>query len=195
MTEPGDAGPNAGLVDDLYRRWREDPSSVPESWRAFFAGSPPTADAAAPPAAETGAPSVGAPPPSGDGQTKPAREPSRAPPPVVLEDDEPEPLRGPAARTAVNMEASLGVPTATSVRAVPAKLLEVNRQILNNHLARTGGHKVSFTHLISYAVLKALARVPAMNSSFEIVDGQPNIVHHEHVNLGLAVDVEKSDGS
>ncbi|TMK65442.1 MAG: multifunctional oxoglutarate decarboxylase/oxoglutarate dehydrogenase thiamine pyrophosphate-binding subunit/dihydrolipoyllysine-residue succinyltransferase subunit [Actinobacteria bacterium] len=196
MTEPGDAGPNAGLVDDLYRRWREDPSSVPESWRAFFAGSPPTADAAAPPAAETGAPSVGAPPPSGDGQTKPAREPSRAPPPVVLEDDEPEPLRGPAARTAVNMEASLGVPTATSVRAVPAKLLEVNRQILNNHLARTADGKVSFTHLIAYAVVEALRDSPALNASYGVDEqDKPVVVHHRHVNLGLAVDHQRADGT
>ena len=67
-----------------------------------------------------------------------------------------EPLRGVWARIAQNMEASLEVPTATSVRTVPAKLLEVNRQILNNHLARTGGGKVSFTHLIAFAVLRAL---------------------------------------
>jgi 2-oxoglutarate dehydrogenase E1 component len=93
------------------------------------------------------------------------------------------------------MEASLGVPTATSVRTVPAKLLEVNRQILNNHLARTGGGKVSFTHLIAYAVLRALEQVPAMNSGFGLADGKPVLVRHEHVNLGLAVDVKKSDGS
>jgi len=46
------------------------------------------------------------------------------------------------------MEASLGVPTATSVRVAPAKLLEVNRVIVNNQLFRTTGGKVSFTHLI-----------------------------------------------
>ena len=76
------------------------------------------------------------------------------------------PLRGAAARIVANMEASLGVPTATSVRTVPAKLLEVNRQILNNQLARTTGAKVSFTHLIGYAVVRALGQVPALNASY-----------------------------
>ena len=93
------------------------------------------------------------------------------------------------------MEASLGVPTATSVRAVPAKLLEVNRQILNNQLARTGAGKVSFTHLIAFAVLRALADFPALNSAFADEDGKPVVVRHQHVNLGLAVDVQRRDGS
>ena len=96
------------------------------------------------------------------------------------------------------MEASLGVPTATSVRSVPARLLEVNRLVLNNQLARTTGAKVSFTHLIGYAVVRALSDVPALNSAFvEDADGtgKPGVVHHKHVGLGLAVDQEKSDGS
>ena len=113
----------------------------------------------------------------------------------MLEGDQPQPLRGAAARIVANMEASLQVPTATSVRSVPAKLLEVNRQILNNHLARTRGGKVSFTHLIGYAVLRALQSVPNMNSSFGVVDGKPAVVRHTHVNLGLAIDMQKDDGS
>src|SRR5271155_1053312 len=83
------------------------------------------------------------------------------------------PLRGAASRVAANMEASLGVPTATSVRTIPAKLLEINRQILNNQLARTSGAKVSFTHLIGYAVVRALVEVPALNATFVAdVDGK-----------------------
>ena len=92
------------------------------------------------------------------------------------------------------MELSLGVPTATSVRVVPAKLLEVNRRILNNHLGRTRGGKVSFTHLIGYAVVRAAGKMPVMNSSF--VDGEPpRVVTHKKLGLGLAVDQTKSDGS
>ena len=107
-----------------------------------------------------------------------------------------EPIRGAAARIVENMEASLGVPTATSVRTVPAKLLEINRQILNNHLARSGrGVKVSFTHLISFAALRALDRVPAMSASYVEEGGRPGVVRHEHVNLGLAVDLERKDGT
>ena len=113
----------------------------------------------------------------------------------MLAGETPEPLRGAAARIVTNMEASLEVPTATSVRAVPAKLLEVNRQILNNHLARAHGGKVSFTHLIGFAVLRALRSVPAMNASFGVVDGKPSVVHHEHVNLGLAIDMQRPDGT
>ncbi|GIU86785.1 MAG: hypothetical protein KatS3mg009_1300 [Acidimicrobiia bacterium] len=114
---------------------------------------------------------------------------------MVLDGEEPQPLRGAAARIVANMEASLAVPTATSVRTVPAKLLEVNRQILNNHLARTRGGKVSFTHLIGYAVVRALEAVPNMNSSYGEVDGTPSVVRHRHVNLGIAIDLQRPDGS
>ena len=95
------------------------------------------------------------------------------------------------------------MPTATSVRTVPAKLLEVNRQILNNQLARTTGAKVSFTHLIGYAVVRALRRGPCAQRELRRpgeVDGQGSdpaaqVVRHRHVGLGLAVDLQKSDGS
>jgi 2-oxoglutarate dehydrogenase E1 component len=108
-----------------------------------------------------------------------------------------EPLRGAAARIVQNMEASLGVPTATSFRDVPAKLLEVNRRVINGYLGRTRGGKVSFTHIIGYAVVRAIAdTVPRMSSTFVAgEDGKPRVVRHEHVGMGLAVDVEKSDGS
>ena len=104
-------------------------------------------------------------------------------------------LRGAASRTVANMEASLNVPTATSVRAVPAKLLVDNRIVINNHLARGRGGKVSFTHLIGYAVVKALAAAPELNDSYAEIDGKPVLVRPEHVNLGLAIDVRKEDGT
>ncbi|HEY9389304.1 MAG TPA: multifunctional oxoglutarate decarboxylase/oxoglutarate dehydrogenase thiamine pyrophosphate-binding subunit/dihydrolipoyllysine-residue succinyltransferase subunit [Mycobacteriales bacterium] len=107
----------------------------------------------------------------------------------------PSPLRGAAARTVANMETSLTVPTATSVRAVPAKLVADNRIVINNHLRRARGGKVSFTHLIGYAVVRALADYPEMNNSFAVVDGKPVLVVPEHVNLGLAIDLKKADGS
>ncbi len=104
-------------------------------------------------------------------------------------------MRGAAARTAANMAASLAVPTATSVRSVPAKLLVDNRIVINNHLARGRGGKVSFTHLIGFAVVRALAVAPELNDYFAEVDGKPVLVRPEHVNLGLAIDVRKDDGS
>ncbi|MDQ4064944.1 MAG: multifunctional oxoglutarate decarboxylase/oxoglutarate dehydrogenase thiamine pyrophosphate-binding subunit/dihydrolipoyllysine-residue succinyltransferase subunit, partial [Actinomycetota bacterium] len=104
------------------------------------------------------------------------------------------PLRGVAARIAANMEASLGIPTATSVRTIPAKLLEENRRIINRYLAARARGKVSFTHLIGWAVLKGLEAHPAMKASYAEVDGTPHVVQHKSVNLGLAVDIERSDG-
>ncbi|HEU5150978.1 MAG TPA: multifunctional oxoglutarate decarboxylase/oxoglutarate dehydrogenase thiamine pyrophosphate-binding subunit/dihydrolipoyllysine-residue succinyltransferase subunit [Iamia sp.] len=108
-----------------------------------------------------------------------------------------EPLRGAAARIVANMEASLEVPTATSFREVPAKLLEVNRKVINGYLSRTRGGKVSFTHIIGYAVVRAIAdTVPAMNNTYvEGPDGKPRKITNEQVNLGLAVDLEKKDGT
>ncbi len=95
------------------------------------------------------------------------------------------------------MERSLTVPTATSFRNVPAKLLEVNRKVINGFRSRSGQTKVSFTHIIGYAIVRAIAdQVPAMKNTYaEGADGKPRIVVNEHVNMGLAVDVEKSDGS
>ncbi len=62
------------------------------------------------------------------------------------------------------MEASLEVPTATSVRTIPAKLLEENRRTINRYLASTKSGKVSFTHIIGWAILKALEARPAMKA-------------------------------
>ncbi len=106
-----------------------------------------------------------------------------------------QPLRGAAARVVANMETSLTVPTATSVRAVPAKLLIDNRIVINNHLRRARGGKVSFTHLIGFAMVRALRDHPEMNNSFAEVDGKPALVIPEHVNLGLAIDLPAKNGS
>jgi len=123
------------------------------------------------------------------------KEPPKPVAPELSEESEHKPLRGAAARTVTNMAASLEVPTATSVRSVPVKLLIDNRIVINNHLARARGGKVSYTHLIGYAMVKALRAMPDMNRGFEIVDDKPTLVVPPHVNLGLAIDVPKPDGS
>lgn len=105
------------------------------------------------------------------------------------------PLRGVAGRVVQSMEASLSVPTATSVRAVPAKLLIDNRIVINNHLKRARGGKVSFTHIIAFAMIKALDAMPEMNAFFTLLDGKPAIGHPEHINLGIAIDFTKPDGT
>jgi 2-oxoglutarate decarboxylase len=106
-----------------------------------------------------------------------------------------EPLRGVAGRVVQSMEASLTVPTATSVRAIPAKLMIDNRIVINNHLARGRGGKVSFTHIIAYAMIKAIRQMPEMNAFFGEVDGKPAIGKPEHINLGIAIDLAKPDGT
>ena len=183
-------GPNIWLVDEMYRRYQEDPRAVGESWREFFQGYTPKGGTGPGVRAEP------APSDKGDGAPAPRRA-SEAEPARRLEatDELPEnatPLRGVAARIAENMHASLEVPTATSVRTVPAKLLEENRRIINRYIGARRGGKISYTHLIGWAVLKALQKRPAMSSSYAEADGKPHIVAHKHVNFGLAVDIERS---
>jgi multifunctional 2-oxoglutarate metabolism enzyme len=217
-------GPNAGLIEDLYHTWLETPGAVPDEWRRWFASSaidaddhgwePSTNGAGVAVDVAAGEPTVpgatggtgtgtgtrdttGTTGPAGTTATGVIEVTSRPATPgaTVFEGDTTVTLRGASARIAENMSASLTVPTATSVRDVPAKLLEVNRTILNNHLNRHRQGKVSFTHVIAFAVVRALRDVPAMNAGFAHVDGQPTHVRHAHVNLGLAVDLEKADGS
>ncbi|WP_329583349.1 multifunctional oxoglutarate decarboxylase/oxoglutarate dehydrogenase thiamine pyrophosphate-binding subunit/dihydrolipoyllysine-residue succinyltransferase subunit [Kitasatospora sp. NBC_01250] len=158
------------------------------------AGAP--APAAAPVAAAAAAPAAAAPlaaAPAAPPAPKAAAAPAA---PVAAESAGPElvPLRGPAKAVATNMDASLEVPTATSVRAVPAKLLIDNRIVINNHLQRARGGKVSFTHLIGYALVQALKATPGMNHSYAVKDGKSYLVKPEHVNLGLAIDLVKPNG-
>ena len=191
-------GPNAWLVEEMYEQYRSDPASVSESWQDFFEdyrSSRPAAPAASPGPV---APAPQAPPTAV--APAPAPIPAAAPPPAVplAPAAEPgDPIRGAGALIVANMERSLAVPTATGFRDIPAKLLEVNRKVINGYLGRSGGGKVSFTHLIAYAVVRSVADdVPVMNGTFvEGADGKPRLVHNEHVNVGIAVDLEKPDGT
>ena len=114
---------------------------------------------------------------------------------VALEAPTNTTMRGTLARTAKNMDVSLTVPTATSVRSLPVKLLIDQRVVINNHLRRARGGKVSYTHIIGYAMVQALKTVPAMNNGYDVVDGKPTLVVPAHVNLGLAIDLPKEDGT
>jgi multifunctional 2-oxoglutarate metabolism enzyme len=131
-------------------------------------------------------------------------------PPAVLRGDhgnrehaapasaEPEiavPIEGGNLRVVDNMEASLGIPTATSYRSVPVKLLEENRRIINGHLESAARKKVSFTHIISWAIVQALLSFPEINSSFELVNGIPRLRKKPAINLGIAVDYTRKDGT
>jgi 2-oxoglutarate decarboxylase len=200
-------GANIAFIEELYERYRIDPASVSASWREFFADYQPQleeefaedfeeqriASSAGGGQAPSPVPvSVAAPAPA----PKPAPAPAPAPrPTAVPANQNVVVLRGAAGKIATNMEASLAVPTATSVRNIPVKALEENRRVINNHLALTGQSKASFTHVIAWAIVKAARTQPRMNSAFAQQDGNPVRIDREDVNLGLAIDIERKDGS
>ena len=197
----------------MYEQFVADPATVSESWQEFFAdyqSQTPSVAAAAAVSTQVQAVVEAHRTPDSDPIVPAAPVPAtngsaQAPAPVTTVSaaatdpaDEPgKPIRGAGAAIAANMERSLTVPTATSFRNVPAKLLEVNRKVINGFRSRSGQTKVSFTHIIGYAIVRAIAdQVPAMKNTYaEGADGKPRIIANEHVNMGLAVDVEKSDGS
>ncbi|MFI0469754.1 multifunctional oxoglutarate decarboxylase/oxoglutarate dehydrogenase thiamine pyrophosphate-binding subunit/dihydrolipoyllysine-residue succinyltransferase subunit [Saccharopolyspora sp. 5N102] len=205
----------------MYEQFLNDPTSVDSAWHEFFADYKPgqaatenTAAAAAAAAPTTTATATrpsetnGQVPPAAAATAPPASKPAAAPKPSPQQAAKAAPvkepqaggdvktLRGAAAAIAKNMDQSLTVPTATSVRAVPAKLLFDNRIVINNHLKRNKGGKVSFTHLIGYALVRAVRDYPNMNRHYgEDAKGKPAAVTPEHINLGLAIDLPGKDGS
>ncbi|PQD98344.1 multifunctional oxoglutarate decarboxylase/oxoglutarate dehydrogenase thiamine pyrophosphate-binding subunit/dihydrolipoyllysine-residue succinyltransferase subunit [Mycobacterium sp. EPG1] len=246
MSSPSPFGQNEWLVEEMYRKFREDPSSVDPSWHEFLVDySPePTTDAASSAASNSNgrssaktptAPAEPAPAPkpaSSNGGSAPSKTDKPAPkkadkgPTKSAEktaeksadksadkskdkpaanakpaatassatEDETQVLRGAAAAVVKNMSASLEVPTATSVRAIPAKAMIDNRIVINNHLKRTRGGKISFTHLLGYAIVQAVKKFPNMNRHYAEIDGKPNSVTPAHTNLGLAIDLPGKDG-
>ena len=211
-------GANEWLVDEMYERYLKNASSLDQTWRDFFAQFAPAAPRPSTPPIPKGATTqpvvpertlVSSTPHITEGTpTQPVvrqsdlvtptpADPVVMPAPVLATPAAASivPLRGVAGRVVASMEASLTVPTATSVRAVPAKLLIDNRIVINNHLKRARGGKVSFTHIIAFAMIKALDAMPEMNAFFTLQDGKPAIGHPEHINLGIAIDFTKPDGT
>ena len=189
-------GANATYVESLLARFRSDPSLVDESWRAYFeellGNGQPAASAAQAPAqtVETNKP-------GGDGSPTAAAPAKKSKPAANAPEPGREiiPIRGAALKIVENMEASLAVPTATSQRRIPVKLLEENRQLINRHLQDNDRGKASFTHVIAFALLRALDQFPQLNDGFEEIEGQPSRVKRTLVNLGIAIDLEKKDGT
>jgi len=195
-------GANDWLVDELYQQFLEDKQSVDPAWWDFFAGYSPSeysphasATKSTAPVAPVSQPATSPAAPATTSQVNESSAPNVKPAPASLADDVIEKLKGTSARVVTNMEASLEIPTATSVRAVPAKLMVDNRIVINNHLARGRGGKVSFTHIIGFAIVRAMREMPDMNVSYTTVDDKPAIARHQHVGLGLAIDLAKEDGS
>jgi multifunctional 2-oxoglutarate metabolism enzyme len=196
-------GANASYVEDLLRQYQNNPRSVGEEWHEYFsellnggngyAGAT-MAQAAAPAQTVAAAPQPAAEAKSSSAAT--ATSPAAAPAPApAAESAERLQIRGPALKIVENMDASLSVPIATSVRQIQIKLLDENRRWVNRHSEAQGKGKTSYTHFIAWALLKALQKYPQMNDGFEEADGTAYRVKHKQVNLGVAVDVQKKDGS
>jgi 2-oxoglutarate dehydrogenase E1 component len=187
---------NAGYVADLYDQYRADPTSVDPDWRALFdsgvAGFEPVSAPAAGPSGSGQASAPPAPAPAEPMPTAPSAKPAPAAAPAAASvPDGATPIKGPSARLVQNMVASLAVPTATSFREVDVAILERRRKELNGRIAPK---KVSFTHLIGWAIVQAASDQRSMSHYFTEADGQGYRVDPGAINLGLAVDVERSSG-
>ncbi|WP_217215363.1 multifunctional oxoglutarate decarboxylase/oxoglutarate dehydrogenase thiamine pyrophosphate-binding subunit/dihydrolipoyllysine-residue succinyltransferase subunit [Streptomyces sp. AC550_RSS872] len=192
---PAPAGTAAAGAAETTTKAPAAPAAPSVPAPAPAAPKPAAAAPAAPAAPAPAAPAPAAAKPAAPAPAAKPAQPKKAEPAAAAADG-PElvTLRGPAAAVAKNMNASLEVPTATSVRAVPVKLLFDNRIVINNHLKRARGGKISFTHLIGYAMVQAIKAMPSMNYSFAEKDGKPTLVKPEHINFGLAIDLVKPNG-
>ena len=174
-------GINADYVLELLGRYQSDPGLVSADWREYF---------------DRLAPSPAAPPPiPAPSAPAPAAVPTATATPSAPESGSRQAIRGAALQIAQNMKASLEVPTATSQRIVAIKLLEENRRLINDYRSGNDQGKLSFTHLIAWAVVRALADFPGLNDAYSDAGGRPERLARDGVNLGIAVDVERRDGT
>src|SRR5881397_2019112 len=172
----------------MYEQYLRDPASVGEEWRNLFDNGK-VADLPVIPTNREEVLSGGG---MRDAGSVPAPTPTHPASPIPHPGL--TPITGPAARLAQNMTDSLSVPTATSFREITVDVLDARRKELNAQLAASG-RKVSFTHLIGYATVQAAKQFPVMTHAFQEKEGKPHRFDPHGVNLGLAVDVEKKDGS
>lgn len=173
-------GANTWFVESLYKQYEQKPDEVPEQWKNFFGN------------VEGKNKANGA---SYNETTDYITLPKNVEMPQPSANDELKVIAGSAQRILDNMTASLTVPVATSQRTIAVKLLEENRILINQHLQRNNEGKISFTHLISWAILKAVKSNPAMNNGFTIINGKPHLIIRKDINLGLAIDIERKDGT
>jgi 2-oxoglutarate decarboxylase len=200
---------NAGFAQAIYEEFLRDPTAVDPEWRRLFesgvvgqrdgaeAGKPGAQAISGEAGTQVSGPAskrVSDPKPAGSGLSAVSAPPTSVPayPPTTGS----SPIKGPAAKLVANMNESLTVPTATTFRELPVALLETRRRQLNSGLqAAKRPQKISFTHLIAYAIVQATKQQPVMSHTLAMVDGVPHRVQPDGVGLGLAVDVQRKDGS
>jgi 2-oxoglutarate decarboxylase len=203
----GDFGGNYVFALDLLELYRQDRKSVEPSWRAYFDEALGVAPEPEPSPVTVIIKEAGRetpPPPADDRPTLARRDVPAAPVgerskavarTSILPGDILQPIRGGAVRIVENMEASLTVPTATSVRTIPVRTVEENRRLLNKHRQAGGQGKISFTHIVAWAILRALDTFPRLNDAYAVVDGEAHRIQRDQVRLGIAIDVQRKDGS
>ncbi|MGB9696898.1 MAG: multifunctional oxoglutarate decarboxylase/oxoglutarate dehydrogenase thiamine pyrophosphate-binding subunit/dihydrolipoyllysine-residue succinyltransferase subunit [Ignavibacteria bacterium] len=172
-------GVNSWFVIELLNRYTENPELVSATWREFFQslGIKPSITTI-----------------SHKGNGTPVSK-KKIHFPIPDTEDDAVPIKGVAEKLVENMDNSLTIPVATSLRTIPVKLLEENRRLINYYLQKQGLIKVSYTHLVGWAIVKAIPSVPNMNNAFSVIDKQPILIKRKHINIGLAVDVVRKDGS
>ncbi|MFL5491910.1 MAG: 2-oxo acid dehydrogenase subunit E2, partial [Gemmatimonadales bacterium] len=185
---------NAGFAQAIYEEFLRDPTAVDPEWRRLFEsgvvgqrdgqqGSGAAGQRQSTPVeSNSGSTAIG---PSAPASTAPLPRG-----PAAL------PIKGPAAKLVANMTESLTVPTATTFRELAVGNLEAQRRQLNAALQAAGrNEKISFTHLIAYAIVQATRQQPVMSHTLALIEGVPHRVQPDGIGLGLAVDVQRKDGS
>ena len=205
-------GPNAALVEELHDQYLENPDSVPDYWRSYFdemengkSSTPEKTDA--PPSeektksrkqADQPAEEKEADPSKAKGVESEAKKDEKADASEQPEEEqryEYKTLKGVAGKIASNMESSLEVPTATSLRVIPVKMLMEDRRVINSYLEKRLQPKATLTHFIAWAIVNALRDFPQLNHHFDVKEKKPVRVAPKHVNLGIAIDLPNKDGS
>ncbi len=180
-SRPPEFGINSWLEDELYQQYLNDRRAVDDSWKKVFETNGNTPSGNGGPGAIASQP--------GEALTVPVPEHHPVTGETLV------PLRGAAARIAENMNASLSMPLATSQRVIPVKVIDENRRIINAHRVLTGKNKISYTHIIGWAIVKAIRTNPTLNHAYAETQGQSFRAVREHINIGIAVDVEGKDGT
>jgi len=172
---------NTAFEDELYYQFLKDPDSVSQEWRSYFQKMEKNPLDYEEPTNKTT-------------KSKPSKEKSDSniyiDPEAVV-----EPLSHISSKISENMEYSIEIPTATSIRIIPVKALDENRRVINKYLLKMKRPKVSFTHMLAWALVKALSKYPHMNDAFILKEGKPHRIKRKSINIGLAIDIVKKDGS
>ena len=188
-------GINSWLEDELYQQYLNDRKNVDDSWKEVFETNGGSAPEAPAPVSCNGSHPQQQQRSQRRSRCTTADRRSTVPEHQPVDGETLMPLRGAAARIAENMNSSLSIPLATSQRVMPVKVIDENRRVMNEHRALLGKSKISYTHIIAWAIVKALRSNPSLNHAYAETKGQPFRVVRDHVNIGIAVDVAGKDGA